>query len=91
MRDDSMISGSWAITWAPGADTTTVVGPQVGSGALAGEIAGGEARIGLNPGWADNNVDLLAAEQRTPDRIVGEWSHTTLIGPIAQERFELTR
>lgn len=90
VRDDSMISGSWVIAWAPGADTTAVVGPQVGAGQLGGELAGGQVRIDLNAGWADNNV-YLAAEQRTAERIAGEWAHATLLGQIAQGRFELTR
>jgi hypothetical protein len=88
--DDSTIGGSWSIAWAPGADTTAVVGPQVGTGQLAGALEDDHVRIGLNPGWADNNVDL-AAEQRTADRVAGRWSHSTIIGPVAQGRFELQR
>src|SRR5512143_3149839 len=36
VHEDSTVSGSWTIGWAPGVDPTTPVGPQVGSGALQG-------------------------------------------------------
>ena len=88
VRDESTIGGSWSIAWAPGADTTAVVGPQVGEGQLVGTLRRDAVRIALNPGWADNNVDL-AAEQRTADRIAGQWSHSTILGQVAQGRFEL--
>jgi len=62
----------------------------VGTGQLVGTLLGDQVRIGLNPGWADNNLHL-AAEQRTAERIAGRWSHSTIVGPIAQGRFELRR
>src|SRR5512146_2806981 len=47
--DDSTIFGSWNIRWAPGADTTLAVGPQVGSGQLSGHLVGTDLFLQLNP------------------------------------------
>jgi hypothetical protein len=88
VRGDSSITGTWEIGWAPGADRTTVVGPQVGTGTLAGSVGAEHTWIDLNPGWADNNVFLLAS---TADHgaLAGQWQHSTFIGPVAEGRFEL--
>jgi hypothetical protein len=85
---DSSIAGTWEIRWAPGADTTTVVGPQVGSGTLAGWLRAEYAAIDLNPGWADNNV-FLVARAEDHGALRGEWHYSTFIGPVAEGRFEL--
>ena len=58
--DDSTVTGTWAIGWIPGADTTLPVGPQVGSGTLVGHRMGDTLLIEMNPNWADNNVALKA-------------------------------
>lgn len=89
-RADSAITGTWEIGWAPGADTTAVVGPQVGTGTLAGRYDGENTLIDLNPGWADNNVFLVAGAANGAD-LSGEWQHSTFIGPVAEGRFELRR
>lgn len=87
---DSSIAGTWEIGWAPGADTTAVVGPQVGTGTLAGSVGAEHTWIDLNAGWADNNVFLLA---RTADdgALAGQWQHSTFIGLVAEGLFELRR
>jgi hypothetical protein len=90
VRPDSSLAGSWVIRWAPGADTTATVGPQVGTGTLHGRYDGERTQIDLNPGWADNNVYLLAAAA-DHGQLTGQWQHSTLIGPVAQGRFELRR
>lgn len=87
---DSTLTGSWDIRWAPGADTTTIVGPQVGTGTLAGRSGAEHGTIDLNPGWADNNVYLLM-DQTDEGLLAGEWQHSTLLGPVAQGRFKLQR
>ena len=56
------------------------VGPQVGTGELRGawDVEGQSIFLDMNPGWADNNVFLVA----TPDgsMLRGNWSHSTLTG-----------
>jgi hypothetical protein len=90
MKADSSIAGTWEIRWAPGADTTAVVGPQVGTGTLAGRFGAEQTAIDLNPGWADNNVFLIAREAGDGE-LAGRWQHSTFIGPVAEGRFEVRR
>jgi hypothetical protein len=87
--DDSNILGSWNIRWAPGADTTLAVGPQVGSGQLSGYLAGTDLILQLNPEMADNNVSLRAT--RGPRGFAGRWEWSTIAGPTAGGAFEATR
>ena len=82
---DSLVSGEWVIGWAPGADTTRPVGPQVGSGRLAGSRVDDGFAINLNPGWADNNVFLLARPANGGWQ--GEWSWSTIVGPVEHGTF----
>ncbi len=77
--DDSTLSGTWVIQWAPGADTTLEVGPQVGSGDLVGTRRGDTLLIQLNPTNADDNVTLRAAPG--PGGYHGEWQWITITGP----------
>jgi hypothetical protein len=83
---DTTFTGTWDLRRHPDGDPTTVVGPQLGSGTLTGWTFDQEIHADLNPGWADNNVGLAGAldAERT---ITGEWSHTTIIGPVAGGRF----
>jgi hypothetical protein len=87
--DDSTVTGSWIIDWAPDADQNTVVGPQVGEGSLSGLLAADGVVLDLNPNVADDNVFLSGAFdlESLPPGLVGEWTHSTLIGPIAAGRF----
>ncbi|MGH7530212.1 MAG: hypothetical protein ACREMN_07495 [Gemmatimonadales bacterium] len=88
VAQDSSITGTWAMRWAAGADTTAPVGPQVGTGTLAGHAGTECSIINLNPGWADNNVFLVL--RRTADGLLaGQWQHSTLVGVVAEGRFEL--
>lgn len=86
---DSTLSGTWSIHWAPGADTTATIGPQVGTGTLAGRSGSDGVFVDLNPGWADNNVFLMGGA--APGILAGEWQHSTILGPVAQGRFTLRR
>ena len=80
------ISGTWS-TRRVGGDGP--VGPQVGTGKLAGSVSGaGEIQIDLNPGWADNNVLLFAHGKPSKfSDFVGTWSRETFIGPLAGGSF----
>jgi hypothetical protein len=87
---DSALTGSWSIQRAPGSDMNAVVGPQVGAGTLDGHYGGENTMINLNPGWADNNVFLLA--QRSDEQsLTGRWQHSTFVGPVAEGPFRLRR
>lgn len=83
--DDSTLTGTWVIHWAADVDTTRTVGPQVGAGALGGSRAGQQWHLTLTPGWADNNVDLVAVA-RDGD-LAGAWTHSTITGPKAGGSF----
>ena len=87
-HDDTSFAGTWAIAWAPGADTTAVVGPQVGTGDFVGRIWDGELSVDLNPFWVDNNVYLMV-ERRTPFGFSGRWIYVTIAGPWTEGRFVL--
>jgi hypothetical protein len=86
--DDSTLAGSWAITWLPGADTTTPVGPQLGAGNLVGTRHGDTLRVQLNPMNADHNVVLLAVA--VLDGYAGQWQWITATGPRSAGRFVAT-
>jgi len=85
---DSTVTGTWNIRWAPGADTTSLVGPQVGSGILVGLWQGSALLFDLNPGNADHNV-LLQAYPR-PGGYAGTWDWTTFNGPRITGTFVAT-
>lgn len=86
---DSTISGAWAIDWAPGADRSTPVGPQIGSGALVGITRPDTTlSLDLNPEFRDNNVILQAAATRTG--VSGAWSWIGFAGDIAHGLFTAT-
>jgi hypothetical protein len=85
-HDDSSVTGTWVINWVAGADTTTPVGPQVGSGTLSGRQYGdGSVALNLNPLYADNNVVLSAAV--TTAGLSGQWTWSGIAGPITNGRF----
>ncbi len=89
---DSTVTGSWMIGWAPDADQGTVVGPQVGEGTLLGLLAADGVILDLNPNVADDNVFLSGAFdlESLPPGLVGDWTYSTLIGPVAAGRFTAT-
>jgi hypothetical protein len=84
--EDSTISGTWSSHWVPGADRSIEVGDQIGDGTLAGrQSEDGLVYIDLNPGYADNNVTLVA----TPigGGFTGTWHWSTIAGIRTQGRF----
>ena len=83
MEDSTSIVGSWTLDQVQASDK---VGPQVGTGKLAGTMAGKSVWINLNPSWMDNNVFL----QGTMDdgRIGGKWMWSTFVGSTAEGTFE---
>ena len=87
--DISTLTGTWVIQWAPGADTTQPVGPQVGSGLVHGVPAGDRRHLSLTPGLADNNVDLLAGVQEGD--LAGVWAHSIITGPHSGGSFQAVR
>jgi hypothetical protein len=92
-HDDSSVTGSWGIDWAPDADTDTEVGPQVGEGTLQGQLGAEDLVLDLNPGFADNNVLLAGALVRDSPapQLAGDWSHSALLGAVAAGHFTATR
>jgi hypothetical protein len=85
-HDDSTVTGTWAIDWVVGADTTAPVGPQVGSGTLSGQLYGdGSLALNLNPLYADNNVVLYS--EVTTTGLSGQWTWSGFAGPLASGRF----
>jgi hypothetical protein len=87
--DDSTLTGTWVIHWAPGADTTQPVGPQVGDGVLHGIHTGNRWHLTLTPGWADNNVDLVGVAQER--NLAGAWAHSIITGPYTGGSFQAVR
>lgn len=87
--DDSTLTGTWTIHWAPGADTTQPVGPQVGDGTLHGIYTGDRWHLSLTPGWADNNVDLVAVAEA--GNLAGVWTHSIFTGPYSGGSFQAVR
>lgn len=86
VREDSTVSGSWTIGWAPGVDTTTRVGPQVGSGALQGRVLPDTSVwLDLNPGNADYNVFLRGVT--TVRGLSGRWGLSGIAGEQEHGRF----
>lgn len=89
VKDDGTVRGTWKIDWVEGADRNTVVGPQVGEGALEGSVEGGELSANLNPQSSDNNVTLLASLDGS--LLVGSWEYTTFSGSTSTGAFTATR
>jgi hypothetical protein len=83
LADSAAIGGTWTLEQVL---TGGKVGPQVGTGKLAGTISGTSIWVNLNPNWADNNVFL----QGTIDdgRISGKWMWSTFVGNTAEGTFE---
>lgn len=86
VHGDSTVSGNWTIGWAPGVDSTTRVGPQVGSGALQGRVLPDTSVwLNLNPGFVDYNVLLSGAA--TVKGLSGRWGYSTIAGEQGHGRF----
>ena len=82
------ISGNWDLKWT--GMSTNDPGPQIGSGQLAGNLAGYNLFVDLDPSTADDSVFLrgvLVGSYITD----GIWSHETLGGEIRGGRFVATK
>lgn len=79
--------GSWNTYWNPRADTTAVVGPQIGQGTFTANTDSGRIVIALNPQNVDNNVTLNGCY--TGRGIRGTWHYTTIAGERASGTFTL--
>jgi hypothetical protein len=77
------VSGRWELSRVGSANVE--VGPQVGTGTLAGSFDGQTLSVDLNPGFADNNVFLAGTFQGNTLR--GEWNFSGFPGPISQGTF----
>jgi hypothetical protein len=84
--DTTTVAGIWSFVAVLPAEK---VGPQVGTGTLAGTLQKSSISINLNPGWADNNVFLQGT--LSSDRITGRWMWSTFIGQTAEGTFEAIR
>ena len=81
--DSTGISGTWSLTLQLAGEQ---VGPQFGTGTLAGNRNQSSISINLNPGWADNNVFLNGTVG--PNGISGQWEWSTFVGTSAHGSFE---
>ena len=74
---DSTVTGSWDITAADGftndySDLNKVfIGPQIGTGQLAGNIKDGQIQINMNPRIADYNIFLNG--NYSNENVIGYW------------------
>jgi hypothetical protein len=82
---DSTVAGTWELQWSVGADTTSPVGPQIGTGALVGTRRADTLLLELNPGYVDNNVNLRGIATRGGLR--GDWTWATIAGPYTSGPF----
>jgi hypothetical protein len=90
VQEDRSVTGSWELMRVPNSDTTIAVGPQLGSGTLAGRRTVWGLWLDLNPGWADNNV-MLSLSPQSFDALVGTWDHVTIVGPATGGPVRLRR
>ena len=82
---DSTVTGTWQIRWSAGADTTSPVGPQIGTGSLVGTRRADTLLLELNPGYVDNNVSLRGVA--TSGGLRGDWRWATIAGPFTSGPF----
>lgn len=71
------LGGTWDTHWIPGADTTAVMGPQVGSGSLSGQTDPDGVQLSFEPYLIDFGV-VLDGDVRG-DEVRGTW--TLVDGP----------
>lgn len=79
------VTGRWAFR---GIDPARI-GPQVGRGALVGNLGNGALSINLNPQNSDNNVGLNGRFSRT--EYVGRWEWVGFRGVITGGTFRAAR
>jgi len=80
-------TGSWNTYWGTTADTTALVGPQIGQGTFTANVQDGRVVIAMNPQNVDNNVELNGCY--TNDGIRGTWHFITIAGERASGAFTL--
>ncbi|MCA9727048.1 MAG: hypothetical protein R3E12_19455 [Candidatus Eisenbacteria bacterium] len=79
------ITGSWELA---SRGTVGEVGPQLGTGALEGELRDGRSVwLNLNPGWADNNVTLVGTIAPQVGDLTGTWQYSSFVGPVSAGSF----
>ena len=82
---DSTVTGSWDITAADGftnyySDSNKVfIGPQIGTGQLAGNIKDGQIWINMDPRIADYNIFLNG--NYSNEKVIGNWHLSVFRGP----------
>lgn len=86
---DWVIEGSWTIDWAPGADRSVQVGPQIGAGRLRGAFVPDGIVLEFNPDYADNNTGVFGPW--TEAGLDGRWEWNTITGPRSGGPATLTR
>ena len=79
------LGGTWSIHWAPGADTTLRVGPQVGSGTMDGVDDSSGVRLSFIPNLVDEGVGLDGHAYGR--NFSGTWNYFTITGPTGHGRF----
>lgn len=80
-------TGNWNTFWSTTADTTVVIGPQIGQGTFTAKIEDGRVAIAMNPLNVDNNVELNGCF--TGSGIRGTWRFITIAGERASGTFTL--
>lgn len=78
---DTVVGGSWDLRRVPGTEGATV-GPQVGTGQLAGWLNRDTLALDLNPGMMDNNVTVWGLSDAA-GTIAGRWVYLTIAGPAS--------
>lgn len=79
--------GTWAIDWVPGADRSTPVGPQVGSGQMDGQTDDSGVKLAFLPNIVDSGAYLTGLVYGSA--VSGTWHWSTIAGPSEQGRFTL--
>ena len=86
LSDSSAVTGEWH--FRPIGDPERI-GPQTGTGELAGGFYDGELSVDLHPGWMDNNILLSGTLE--DDDYTGEWMWISFIGITNQGTFVAER
>jgi len=74
-KDKEYIYGEWHFYKV---DDPKGIGPQYGDGEFQGRYSEGKLWIGLNPNFADHNVELIGFINS--DTFTGKWNYFTYVG-----------
>jgi len=85
-HDSTHVTGDWQLSVV---GIPKLIGPQVGTGKLAGSSAGDLLWINLNPQWADDNVFLDG--HLTGNRYSGVWQYSGFPGVLNHGTFDSVR